>query len=36
VPAFIFGNRYFVSGAQPLELLERATDAARQAHASVH
>ncbi|HEY6893799.1 MAG TPA: DsbA family protein [Rhodanobacteraceae bacterium] len=36
VPAFIFGNRYFVSGAQPLELLERAADAARQAHASVH
>ena len=36
VPAFIFGNRYFVSGAQPLELLERAADAARQVHASVH
>ena len=36
VPAFIFGNRYFVSGAQPLELLDRAADAARQAHASVH
>lgn len=36
VPAFIFGNRYFVSGAQPLELLARAADAARQTHASVH
>ena len=36
VPAFIFGNRYFVSGAQPLELLDRAADAARQVHASVH
>ena len=36
VPAFIFGNRYFVSGAQPLALLERAADAARQVHASVH
>jgi predicted DsbA family dithiol-disulfide isomerase len=36
VPAFIFGNRYFVSGAQPLDLLERAADAARQAHESVH
>jgi predicted DsbA family dithiol-disulfide isomerase len=36
VPGFIFGNRYFVSGAQPLELLDRAADAARQTHASVH
>jgi predicted DsbA family dithiol-disulfide isomerase len=36
VPAFIFGNRYFVSGAQPLELLERAADAARQARPAVH
>lgn len=36
VPAFIFANRYFVSGAQPLALLERAADAARQAHAVVH
>lgn len=36
VPAFIFGNRYFVSGAQPLELLDRAADAARQTHGSVH
>jgi predicted DsbA family dithiol-disulfide isomerase len=36
VPAFVFGNRYFVSGAQPLELLGRAADAARQTHASVH
>jgi predicted DsbA family dithiol-disulfide isomerase len=36
VPAFIFGNRYFVSGAQPLALLERAADAARQAHAVIH
>jgi predicted DsbA family dithiol-disulfide isomerase len=36
VPAFIFGNRYFVSGAQPLALLERAADTARQPHASIH
>jgi len=36
VPAFIFGNRYFVSGAQPLALLERAADAARQTHSVVH
>jgi predicted DsbA family dithiol-disulfide isomerase len=36
VPAFIFGNRYFVSGAQPLDLLVRAADAARQTHGSVH
>lgn len=36
VPAFIFGNRYFVSGAQPLALLERAADAARQTHPAVH
>jgi predicted DsbA family dithiol-disulfide isomerase len=36
VPAFIFGNRYFVSGAQPLELLERAADAARGEPVAVH
>jgi predicted DsbA family dithiol-disulfide isomerase len=36
VPAFIFGNRYFVSGAQPLALLERAADAARQGRTAVH
>jgi predicted DsbA family dithiol-disulfide isomerase len=36
VPAFIFGNRYFVSGAQPLELLERAADAARGESVAVH
>ena len=36
VPAFIFGNRYFVSGAQPLELLDRAADAARQSRTAVH
>ena len=36
VPAFIFGNRYFVSGAQPLDLLERAADAARQGRTAVH
>ena len=36
VPAFIFGNRYFVSGAQPLALLERAADAARQGRIAVH
>jgi len=37
VPAFIFGNRYFVSGAQPLELLERAAvQAARETPAAVH
>jgi predicted DsbA family dithiol-disulfide isomerase len=36
VPAFIFGNRYFVSGAQPLELLERAADAARGAPVALH
>ncbi len=26
VPAFIFGNRYLVSGAQPVEVLRRAVD----------
>ncbi len=36
VPAFIFGNRYYVSGAQPLELLERAADAARSETVAVH
>jgi predicted DsbA family dithiol-disulfide isomerase len=36
VPAFIFGNRYFVSGAQPLELLERAANAARGEPVAVH
>ena len=36
VPAFIFGNRYYVSGAQPLELLERAADAARAEAVAVH
>jgi len=36
VPAFIFGNRYYVSGAQPLELLERAADAARGEPVAVH
>jgi predicted DsbA family dithiol-disulfide isomerase len=36
VPAFIFGNRYFVSGAQPLELLERAAEAARGQPIAVH
>ncbi|HEX5124027.1 MAG TPA: DsbA family protein [Rhodanobacteraceae bacterium] len=36
VPAFIFANRYFVSGAQPLALLERAADAARQGHVAIH
>ena len=36
VPAFIFGNRYFVSGAQPLDLLVRAADAARGAATAVH
>jgi predicted DsbA family dithiol-disulfide isomerase len=36
VPAFIFGNRYYVSGAQPLELLERAADAARTEAVAVH
>jgi predicted DsbA family dithiol-disulfide isomerase len=36
VPALIFGNRYFVSGAQPLELLERAADAARGQPVAVH
>lgn len=36
VPAFIFANRYFVSGAQPLALLERAADAARQGRTAVH
>lgn len=36
VPAFLFGNRYFVSGAQPLELLERAAQAARGQTAAVH
>ncbi|MET0230630.1 MAG: DsbA family oxidoreductase [Rhodanobacteraceae bacterium] len=36
VPAFIFGNRYYVSGAQPLELLERAADAARGESVAVH
>jgi predicted DsbA family dithiol-disulfide isomerase len=36
VPAFIFGNRYFVSGAQPLELLERAASAARGEPVAVH
>jgi predicted DsbA family dithiol-disulfide isomerase len=36
VPAFIFGNRYYVSGAQPLDLLERAADAARGQPVAVH
>ena len=36
VPALIFGNRYFVSGAQPLELLGRAADAARAAPVALH
>lgn len=36
VPAFVFGNRYFVSGAQPLELLERAAEAASSASVAVH
>lgn len=36
VPAFIFANQYFVSGAQPLELLERAAHAARGEPAAVH
>jgi predicted DsbA family dithiol-disulfide isomerase len=36
VPAFIFGTRYYVSGAQPLELLERAADAARGEPVAVH
>ena len=36
VPALIFGNRYFVSGAQPLALFERAADAARGASVAVH
>ena len=36
VPAFIFGNRYYVSGAQPLELLERAAEAARGESIAVH
>lgn len=36
VPAFIFGNRYFVSGAQPGEILARAADAARQSRTAVH
>ena len=36
VPAFIFGNRYFVSGAQPLELLDRAAEAARAAPIALH
>jgi predicted DsbA family dithiol-disulfide isomerase len=36
VPAFIFGNRYFVSGAQPLEILERAANAAREAPVALH
>lgn len=36
VPAFIFGNRYFVSGAQPLDLLERAAEAARSESVAVH
>jgi len=36
VPAFIFGNRYFVSGAQPLDVLERAGAAARGAPIALH
>lgn len=36
VPAFIFGNRYYVSGAQPLDLLERAAEAARGEPVAVH
>jgi predicted DsbA family dithiol-disulfide isomerase len=36
VPALIFGNRYFVSGAQPLELFERAADAASGASVAIH
>jgi predicted DsbA family dithiol-disulfide isomerase len=36
VPAFIFCNRYYVSGAQPLELLERAAEAARGESVAVH
>jgi len=36
VPAFIFGNRYFVTGAQPLVLLERAADAASEVSVAVH
>jgi predicted DsbA family dithiol-disulfide isomerase len=36
VPAFLFGNRYFVSGAQPLALLERAAEAARGQSVAVH
>jgi predicted DsbA family dithiol-disulfide isomerase len=36
VPAFIFGNRYFVSGAQPLELLDRAAQSARAAPVALH
>jgi predicted DsbA family dithiol-disulfide isomerase len=36
VPAFLFGNRYFVSGAQPLEVLERAANAAREAPVALH
>jgi predicted DsbA family dithiol-disulfide isomerase len=36
VPAFIFGNRYLVSGAQPLALLERAAEAASGSPVAVH
>jgi predicted DsbA family dithiol-disulfide isomerase len=36
VPAFIFGNRYFVSGAQPLEVLQRAANAARESPVALH
>jgi predicted DsbA family dithiol-disulfide isomerase len=36
VPAFIFGNRYFVSGAQPLEVFERAAQAAREQPVALH
>lgn len=36
VPAFLFGNRYLVSGAQPLALLERAAEAARGQSVAVH
>jgi predicted DsbA family dithiol-disulfide isomerase len=36
VPAFLFGNRYYVSGAQPLALLERAAEAARGQSVAVH
>jgi predicted DsbA family dithiol-disulfide isomerase len=36
VPAFVFGNRYFVSGAQPLDVLAKAAAAACEAVPAVH